>query len=656
MRIGTGICIGMVMIAVTWVAGTASEESFDQEAAVHIDGLIHAWVQETGAEYPSRLDASAWYRRLSLALAGRNPSITELQRFSQLDEQGRRQRAIDTWLESEAYVSQQFHFWADLLRVQSRLQGRFSGAPYIDYLKTAISEHTPYDVMVRDLITANGPAMQAGNGATGYYLRDSGMLPDHLANGVRAFLGTHLSCAQCHDHPTDVWTQTDFHSLLAFLDGSGVQRDREQFRRLAPVLRRANLDQDQRRLLRRLGLIIGVEVASGGDGSIAAPDDGNGRLQARTPFGPTVTASDGPEPRVAFADWVVHPDNARFTQTIVNRLWARLFGRGLVEPLDDFHAGSEAAAPELFAYLCEVMHAIDYDLRRFQRICCLTEAFARCGSPPDQLGAGLVSPMLQRLRAEQIWDSLMILAVPDLEGRRDSSAEVIHTQYATLSTMQPEALLALVENAITAREQAQELRREGQRIRRAMRTANDRESRRALQAQAEALQDRRAALRAQLEPIMALQGRRAGRQGDPDPRWRGLPEDWRRASELASPADPGHPLRQFGQSDREQIDHANRSPSVTQALTLLNGIPDAIISHERSAIRQHLAAEPAGWRRIELVYLACLGRQPSTAERERAFAWGADQDAQALADLLWACILSNEWLFPGATTTLDTGA
>jgi hypothetical protein len=152
-----------------------------------------------------------------LDIIGRIPTMQETQAFLQSTDKDKRAKLIDALLASEGYTQHMFHFWADLLRVQSRAnggQGEMTSKPYLEHVKRRIRENMPYDAFVRELLTAQGKVWD--NPAIGYYMRDLGMPLDNLSNTTRVFLGTRIECAQCHNHPFDKWTQMQFYQMAAF--------------------------------------------------------------------------------------------------------------------------------------------------------------------------------------------------------------------------------------------------------------------------------------------------------------------------------------------------------------------------------------------------------------------------------------------------------
>ena len=137
-------------------------------------------------------------------------------------------------------------------------------------------------------------------------------------------------------------------------------------------------------------------------------------------FGKTVKVStrskstDPGKSRQRFADWLVSPDNPRFTKVIANRIWKRVMGTGLFEPLDNFSSASEPSNSALMSYLEELLIDLDYDLLAFQKVLYKTYSFQLSPNTiqhPERSPYHFNGRQLKRLSAEQIWDSLLTLKI-----------------------------------------------------------------------------------------------------------------------------------------------------------------------------------------------------------------------------------------------------
>ncbi|WP_256199630.1 DUF1549 domain-containing protein [Verrucomicrobium spinosum] len=168
-------------------------------------------------------------RRVYLDVAGRIPNYEETMAFLKDNAADKRAKLIDKLLESDGFSSNMYNYLAEMLRIKDRLDGAdfVRGTPYIQWMKDEIKKNEGWDQIVYKMITADGKAWD--NGATGYLLRDSGMLLDNLANTLTVFLGTDVSCAQCHDHPFSDWTQRQFYEMAAFFGATSTQMGNKDF-------------------------------------------------------------------------------------------------------------------------------------------------------------------------------------------------------------------------------------------------------------------------------------------------------------------------------------------------------------------------------------------------------------------------------------------
>ena len=330
----------------------------------------------------ARAPELAILRRLSLALTGTVPSLEEIRRFEARPEAGR----LSAWL-NEALVDRRFtDYFAERL---ARSYVGTEGGPFIVYrrsrlvswLSDELMANRPHDRIVRELIASDGlwTDHPATNFITVTYDQEKKLPdPERLAARVaRAFLGARLDCAQCHDHPFQPWKQRDFQGLAAFFGPT-----RSGF----------------------TGIHDGTDTYKMIDRKTNKPVP----VEPRVPFAADLLPSEG-TPRKRLAAWVTDPKNPNFSRATVNRVWALLFGKPLVEPVDDL-AGAEAL-PIVLKRLAGDFAAHGYDLQRLVRAIAATEAFQLdSGSDPEPTEAAesawAVFP-LTRLRPEQIAGGLI---------------------------------------------------------------------------------------------------------------------------------------------------------------------------------------------------------------------------------------------------------
>ncbi|MEO6598130.1 MAG: DUF1549 domain-containing protein [Planctomycetota bacterium] len=650
------------------------------EDAARLDSLLLRGLRRHREEPLPPVDDATFVRRAYLSLVGRIPTLAETEAFLADQAPDRRSALSERLLNAPGHVSHFANFWFDQLRVKSR-NVNLSGEPFAHYVRTSIQSDKHFDVFVREMLVAEGAGHAEGNGATGMLLRDPNMPHDSMANTVRLFLGTRMECAQCHNHPFDVWTQKQFFEMAAFF-GDIRYRDENSLPNLVGLRTElANADvrtkQQARQLIQRMN--VGIDGSGSGvehlprdykyddlkpGASILAqtifgnavklryPAEKKGQPQPQrrdAPRGRSRTAVPEVDSRAAFAEWMTSPKNPQFAKVIANRMWARTFGKGVVEPIDDWKKDTEAVHPELMQQLEKLMLSLDFDLRQFERVLVHTQLF-QCEAPttdPDpDAPYTFRGPLLRRMSAEQMWDSLLTLVFDDIDDRLrapDASARPVYEQHAEAAKADAKELIAMV----------QERRGAGQPMR-AMQQRQAEEARMELAADAE--------LQRRARPLLGkmAQARRDGdqkevtaigeeleRMGLPLGRRasRGREGDLLRASDLQQPTPPNHLLRQFGQSSRDTVDSSSDVATVPQVLTLLNGFLDQRVLEGQSALRRDLELAANGERRVRIAFLTTLNREP-TADEVQEWRRAIAIDGQtAIKDLVWVLCNSNEFRF-----------
>jgi hypothetical protein len=225
--------------------------------------------------------------------------------------------------------------WADILRVDKDAVTPQGAVAMTRWLRHELAENRPYDAFVREILTARGNTTDEGPAAF-YRALDK---PDVTSRAIsQVFLGTRIECAQCHHHPAERWSQDDYYALAGFF--TGIKRK---------------------------------QLPEGGESVVlqTATDLKNPRSDKLVPAhalgAPTPDFAGIPDRRTVLAEWVTGPDNQLFARTIVNRLWAHYFGRGLVEPIDDLRATNPATNEPLLTALAQHLRDLHYDLKAFTK-------------------------------------------------------------------------------------------------------------------------------------------------------------------------------------------------------------------------------------------------------------------------------------------------
>ena len=250
-------------------------------------------------------------RRVYLDLTGRIPSVFEAQEFLEDSSPDRRERLVDRLLAHRDHATHLAAVWREILLPSDVDLSRVGGpVKFEEWLAVRFAENRSYDQIVRDILLAEGRVAESGPLLFYAALK---LNPEELAARTsRAFLGMRMECAQCHDHFFDDISQHDFWSFAAFF--ARISRPRGKMEMTSPVL--AVRDNQQ------------------GDVTIPETDE---VVPPRLPLSAVEVQDtpDGPSRREQLVDWLTAQNNGHFARATVNRVWAHLFGRGLVEPVDD---------------------------------------------------------------------------------------------------------------------------------------------------------------------------------------------------------------------------------------------------------------------------------------------------------------------------------
>lgn len=300
-----------------------------------IDGFVWDKLQGLGILPSPLADDATFLRRVYLDTIGTLPTPNEAREFLKSNASDKRAKLIDQLLQRDEYADYWTMRWSDMLRVdQDRMQPE--GAVAVTrWLHRQMAENRPYDEFVRDILTAQGNTNIESPAAV-FKVLDT---PEALSRSFsQLFLGVRIECAQCHHHPFERWGQDDYFGLAGFFTGTAVK----------------GLPQGGQAIL----------VKAGAD--LKHPR-GEQLVAARALGATAADFTDVVDRRQVLAKWMTAPDNPYFAKVIANRLWAHYFGRGLVEPIDDFRATNPATNEPLLSALEEHLRAQKYDLRAYTR-------------------------------------------------------------------------------------------------------------------------------------------------------------------------------------------------------------------------------------------------------------------------------------------------
>lgn len=339
-----------------------------------IDRLLASYFAEHKITPAAPVADHLFARRVYLDTIGLLPSPAELDAFLADTAPDRRARLVRTLLaDRRGYADHWLTFWNDLLRNDYRGTGFIDGGrrQISRWLYSALVENKPYDRFVAELIAPSRLSEGFTHGIIWRGTVNASMQPPMQAaqNIAQVFMGVNLKCASCHDSFTSDWTLADAYGLAAIYSDEPLE--------LVHCDKPTGKNAAMRFLYPQLGALD----------EIAAKPARTQRL----------------------AEIITGRENGRLSRTIVNRFWARLFGRGLVEPIDDME--KPAWSRELLDWLAEDLVAHKFDLKHTLELILTSRAYQlpTTAAPGEKEAFVFRGPLARRLTAEQFSDALSSL-------------------------------------------------------------------------------------------------------------------------------------------------------------------------------------------------------------------------------------------------------
>lgn len=319
-----------------------------------VDQHIFAQLQSLGLPPSAVADDATFLRRVTLDISGRLPRVEETEKFLADTAADKRQKYVQSLLESNDYPANFATKWSAILRnKRENANDRWRTFAFHQWLYQRIADNVGMNQIVTELLTASGTPDD--NPAVGWYreLKEPEALVEDTA---QLFLGQRIGCAKCHHHPQEKWSQADYYSLAAFFSRVG---------------RRGDINSAVTRVVHQVG-----------DASATHPRTREA-LKPKGLGGSLVEVDPWQDPRESLASWLTAPDNPFFAKAVVNRYWKHFFGRGLVEPEDDMRLTNPASHPELLDALAADFVAHGYDLKHLITTLCNSSTYQLSAIPNE---------------------------------------------------------------------------------------------------------------------------------------------------------------------------------------------------------------------------------------------------------------------------------
>ncbi len=336
-------------------------------------------LQSLGIPPSPPADDATFLRRAYLDATGTLPTVEAVNAFLASQDPKRREKLVDQLLSSPEFVDYWAYKWSDLLLVSSKSLPGPAMWSFYRFVREAVADNMPWDEFARRVVTAKGSTL--ANGAANYFVLHRDPI-DLTESTSMAFLGLSLTCARCHNHPMEKWTQDQYYGManlfsrVALKDGTKGSGD--------------------------------VVVAVAADGDIRHPRKGIVMAPQPLDARPLPIEARG-DRREAFADWLEDPENPYFDKAIINRVWANFLGRGLIDPEDDLRATNPPSDSALMEWLVNDFRAHKRDLKHLIRTIMTSAAYGRSSDPVpgnESDNRFLSHYRVKRLPAEVLLDAL----------------------------------------------------------------------------------------------------------------------------------------------------------------------------------------------------------------------------------------------------------
>ncbi len=302
----------------------------------YIDDLVLAKLKALNLAPSPLATDSVFIRRAYLDAAGILPTAEEVENFLADKSPDKRARLIDHLLTRDEFVDYWAYKWSDLMLVSSKRLRPPEMWSFYDWIRGSVKENKPWDAFVREIFLSSGSTRE--HGALNYFVLHKNPI-DLAENVTQAFMGQRLTCARCHNHPLEKWTQKQYYEFANLFSRVGIKNGTTPGD--VVVFAKVSGDINHPRLARPL---------------------------PPTPLDGQALSLDSPaDRRAAFAKWLTSPSNPYFARALVNRVWGNFMGRGLVHPVDDLRATNPASNEELLSALTKDFVEHGYDVQHLIR-------------------------------------------------------------------------------------------------------------------------------------------------------------------------------------------------------------------------------------------------------------------------------------------------
>jgi hypothetical protein len=297
----------------------------------YIDDLVVEKLKKLNIVPSAQCTDAEFIRRAYLDAAGILPRAEEVENFLADTSADKRSKLIDSILSRSEFVDYWAYKWSDLLLVSSRKLNQPAMWAFYNWIRDGVKENKPWNDVAREIFLGTGSTRE--NGALNYFLLHKDPI-DLMETSTEAFLGQRITCARCHNHPLEKWTQNQYYEMVNLFSRVGIKNGSRAGENV--VFAKTSGEYIHPRLLRPMP---------------PTPLDGK-----------SMSLDSTEDRRRVFLEWMTSDKNPFFARNLVNRVWANFMGRGIVNPVDDLRATNPASNEDLLAKLTEDFVKHDYDV------------------------------------------------------------------------------------------------------------------------------------------------------------------------------------------------------------------------------------------------------------------------------------------------------
>ena len=344
-----------------------------------IDKLVNVKLKNLRMTPSPACDDLTFLRRAFIDITGTLPPLDRVTAFGKDPDPEKRVKLIDELLKRPEFIDLWTLKWADLLQIRTINNVAYNKniQMYHNWVRDEMQAGVPLNQLAAKLLTASGSNLE--NPAATFYSLE--VDPIRVTeDAAQAMLGIRIQCAQCHNHPFDRWSMSDYRGLMAFFTQVGRKPG-----------------EDPREKI----------IFNSGGGEALHPV-GNKPVPPKFPGGeePDVKGKDR---REVLAQWLADPQNPWFAKHMANLVWAQLTGVGIVNPVDDIRISNPPSNPQLLEYLAKRMVEVNFDIRKLAREICLSETYQRAtrANETNELDSrNYAKGTIRRMRAEVLLDAI----------------------------------------------------------------------------------------------------------------------------------------------------------------------------------------------------------------------------------------------------------